>query len=138
MTQNYSDLDFLPLKVVSDGRDGKRRFDKRDRKRLIEACLQPGVSVAGMALRAGVNANLLRRWICEHQKEYRGTRAMQVSGDATAVFVPVVEMARADPQPPLPKLPPPHREATRVAQRPAAPSRSGSSAVPRTRRWCRR
>jgi hypothetical protein len=35
MTQNYSDLDFLPLKVVSVGRDGKRRFDKRDRKRLI-------------------------------------------------------------------------------------------------------
>jgi transposase len=121
MTQNHSDSDFLPLKVVSVGRDGKRRFDKRDRQRLIEACLQPGVSVAGMALRAGVNANLLHRWICEHQKEYRGTRAMQVSGDAAA-FVPVVEIARADPQQPLPKLPP-HREVTREAQRPAAPSR---------------
>jgi transposase len=121
MTQNHSDSDFLPLKVVSVGRDGKRRFDKRDRQRLIEACLQPGVSVAGMALRAGVNANLLHRWICEHEKEYRGTRATQVSGDAAA-FVPVIEIARADPQPSLPKLPPPHREATRVAQRPAAPS----------------
>jgi transposase len=44
-----------------------------------------------------------------------------VSGDAAA-FVPVVEIARADPQLPLPKLPP-HREAARAAQRPAAPSR---------------
>jgi transposase len=122
MTQNYSDSDFLPLKVVSVGRDGKRRFDKKDRQRFIEACLQPGVSIAGMALRAGVNANLLHRWICEYQKEDRGTRATQVPGDAAA-FVPVVEIARADLQPPLPKLPPPHREATRVEQRLAAPSR---------------
>jgi len=122
MTQNYLDLDFLPLKVVSVGRDGKRRFDKRDRQRLIEACLQPGVSVAGMALRARVNANLLHRWICEHEKTYRGEGATQVSGDAPA-FVSVVEIACADPQPPLPQLPPPHRDATRIAQRPLAPSR---------------
>ncbi len=101
MTQNHSDSDFLPLKVISVGRDGKRRFDKRDRQRLIEACLQPGVSVAGMALRAGVNANLLHRWICEHQKECRGTRAMQVSGDAAA-FVPVgVSAGAVQPQPRL-------------------------------------
>ena len=122
MTQNYSDLDFLPLKVASVGRDGKRRFDKLDRQRLIEACLQPGVSVAGIALRAGVNANLLRRWICEHQKEHRDTRATQVSGDAAA-FVPVVESAGAEAQPQLPRLTAPHREAPRVAQRPAASSR---------------
>ena len=119
MTQNYSDLDFLPLKAVSVRRDGKRRFDKGDRQRLIEACLQPDVSVAGMALRAGVNANLLRRWIDEHQQEQRGTRATQVSEDVTA-FVPIVEIARADLQPQLPRLPPP---ATRIPQHPAAPSR---------------
>jgi len=83
-----SDSDFLPLKVISVGRDGKRRFDKRDRQRLIEACLQPGVSVAGMALRARVNANLLHRWICEHEKTYRGEAATQGSRDAAA-FVPV-------------------------------------------------
>jgi len=122
MTQNYSDLDFLPLKAVSVRRDGKRRFDKGDRQRLIEACLQPDVSVAGMALRAGVNANLLRRWIDEHQQEQRGTRATQVSEDVTA-FVPIVEIARPDPQPQRPRLPPPHHEATRIPRQPAAPSR---------------
>ena len=100
MTQNYSDLDFLPLKVVSAGRDGKRCFDERNRKRLIETCLQPEVSVADMALTAGVNANLLRRWICEHQKEHRDTRVTPVSGNEAA-FVPVVESAGAEAQPQL-------------------------------------
>jgi transposase len=122
MTQNDSDLDFLPLKAVSVRRDGKRRFDKRDRQRLIEACLQPDVSVAGMALRAGVNANLLRRWIDEHQQKQRGTRATQVSEDVTA-FVPIVEIARADPEPQRPRLAPPRREATRIPEYPVAPSR---------------
>ena len=44
MSEN--NLDFLPLKVVSVGVDGKRRFAEHDKRRLIEACLQPGVSVA--------------------------------------------------------------------------------------------
>ncbi|WP_434113711.1 hypothetical protein [Paraburkholderia caffeinilytica] len=52
-----SNLDFLPLKIVSVGVDGKRRFDQHDRFRLIEACLLPSVSVARMAREAGVNAN---------------------------------------------------------------------------------
>jgi transposase len=121
MTQNYSALDFLPLKAVSVRRDGKRRFDKRDRQRLIDACLQPDVSVAGMALRAGVNANLLRRWIDEHQQKQRVTKATPISEDAMA-FVPIVEIAPADPQPQRPRLPP-HREATRIPQHPAAHSR---------------
>jgi transposase len=73
-----------------------------------------------MALRAGVNANLLRRWICEHQKEHRDTSVTPVSENAAA-FVPVVESAGAKAQPQLPRLAPPHREAPPVAQRPAAP-----------------
>jgi transposase len=30
---------------------------------MIEACLRPGVSVARVALKHGINANLLRTWI---------------------------------------------------------------------------
>ena len=122
MTQNDLDWDFLPLKAVSVSRDGKRLFDKRDKQRLIEACLQSGVSIASMALRAGMNANLLRRWIDEHQQKQRVTKATPISEDAMA-FVPIVEIARADPAPQLPRLPPPHRETTRIPQHPAAPSR---------------
>ncbi|WP_438392824.1 IS66-like element accessory protein TnpA [Caballeronia sp. DA-9] len=36
--------------------------------------MQPGVSVAGLALQAGVNVNLLRRWIKLHQ-QCNGTAA---------------------------------------------------------------
>ncbi|WP_398313500.1 transposase [Zoogloea sp.] len=32
---------------------------------LIEACSEPGVSVAGVALANGINANQLRRWMRE-------------------------------------------------------------------------
>ena len=64
---NQNDSDFLPLRVTHTSPDGKRSYDRRDKQRLIEVCLQPGISVAGMALKAGVNANLLRRWICRYQ-----------------------------------------------------------------------
>ncbi|MFJ2456467.1 transposase [Pseudomonas protegens] len=58
-----NDLTFLPLKVINVGGRGKRTFDPDGKRRLIEACLQPGVSISGMALRAGINANQLRKWI---------------------------------------------------------------------------
>lgn len=53
-------IDELSLKVVNVGRDGKRRYDRQAQQRLIETCLMPNVSVAGLALQAGINANLLR------------------------------------------------------------------------------
>lgn len=121
MTQDYSDVDFLPLKVLSARQDGKRRFDKEDKQKLIEVCLQPGVSVAGMALKAGVNANLLRRWIDDQQqKHYRGTQARQVSGEGAA-FVPMVEIAQSKVQAQRAQLPP-HREGTGIARYSGAPS----------------
>jgi len=61
MTQIDSDAALLAVTLV--GRDGKRRYDSQSKRRLVEDCLQPGVSVAGLALKAGVNANSLRRWI---------------------------------------------------------------------------
>lgn len=36
---------------------------------VIDACLQPGVSVAGVALANGLNANYLRRWVKEHREQ---------------------------------------------------------------------
>jgi transposase len=55
-----------PLRVEAVGvlRNSRRRYDPARKRRLVEACLQPGVSLAGVALRHGVNANLLQmgRW----------------------------------------------------------------------------
>jgi transposase len=35
----------------------------------VAACLQPGVSIASVALARGLNANLLRRWIVDAEQE---------------------------------------------------------------------
>jgi transposase len=49
--------------VVSVSRNGKRRYDPIWKERLIAAALEPGVSIARLALEHGVNANQLRNWV---------------------------------------------------------------------------
>jgi transposase len=77
--------------VVKRQRDGRRRFDPQAKRALIEACLKPGVSVAGLALEHGVNANLLRKWVSQHQRAHGNAvaRRAAVPRQATA-FIPVV------------------------------------------------
>jgi transposase len=60
--------DRLRVSLGSDGmrRDGRRRYDDDSKLTLVKACLRPGVSLAGMALKHGVNANLLRKWVVGH------------------------------------------------------------------------
>ena len=41
----------------------KRRHREEFKDELVRACSEPGVSVAGIALANGVNANLLRKWM---------------------------------------------------------------------------
>ncbi len=41
----------------------KRHHSLEFRQRVIDAALQPGASIAGVALAHGLNANLLRKWI---------------------------------------------------------------------------
>jgi transposase len=85
-------LDFLPLRVTHVAPDGRRSFNRQDKRQLIEACLQPGVSVAGMALKANVNANQLRQWIHKYQTARQDTDAQNTVHRTMAAFVPVVEI----------------------------------------------
>ena len=52
---------------VKLGRAGRtrRRYSDDFKSKVIEACQQPGVSMASVALANGLNANLLRRWVVE-------------------------------------------------------------------------
>ncbi len=50
------------------GRRRRRTFDPAFKAELVAACQHPGVSVAAIALDHGLNANLLRRWITEHER----------------------------------------------------------------------
>ena len=73
--------------VVGHKRDGRSCYDREAKRELIEASLRPGVSVAGMALRHGINANSLRTWIRRFQLE-REERLGAGGPAATAQFSP--------------------------------------------------
>jgi len=92
----------LRLEVVGVLRNGRRRYDPASKQRLVEACLQPGVSLAGVAMQHGVNANLLRKWVAgQQQQRQRNGVAVGAIDRATEVFVPVVELSgvAASPEP---------------------------------------
>ena len=45
----------------------RRRHTGEFKAQVVAACLQPGVSIAGVALANGLNANLLRNWVQAHR-----------------------------------------------------------------------
>jgi len=121
MTQD--DLSFFPLRVTRVGVGGKRSFDPIDKRRLIEACLQPGASLSGLALKAGVNANQLHKWVRLHERSNTPVRDGTVVG--ASAFVPVV--AIDGPAPVLTAVPAarpvPEREPSRLSPRTATSAR---------------
>jgi len=91
VTEHNSEL--LSSMVVKRHRDGRRRFDAKAKRALVEQCLQPGVSVAGLALEHGVNANLLRKWIMRYQQERDGASTAALPAPVeTSAFVPVATL----------------------------------------------
>ena len=118
------DLSFLPLKVNRVGPTGKRTFDPDGKRRLVQAGRRPGVSISGLALKAGVNANQLRKWV----RDDEGERAQVATGAAVTVepaFVPVVTLAEvSQPVEPTGELAAvARREAAAPGQRATAPAR---------------
>jgi len=55
---------------------------------VINACQVPGASVAGIALAHGINANQVRRWMCERGVSLP-TRCAAPTLDDTPAFVPM-------------------------------------------------
>ena len=56
------------LEVVKVTSNGRRYYGRAGKARLVEACLEPGISVARLALEHGVNANQLRKWVSKYQE----------------------------------------------------------------------
>lgn len=50
----------------------RRRHTDEFKAQVVAACLQPGVSIAGVALANGLNANLLRNWVQAHRDRQAG------------------------------------------------------------------
>lgn len=77
----------------------RRRYHKEEFKQaVVEACCEPGVSVSGIALANGVNANQVWRWMRE-----RGltppSRRVVLPRSAIPAFVPVTIPSEAEPLP---------------------------------------
>ena len=77
--------------VVGQRSNGRCRYDPEAKRELVEACLQPGVSVARMALEHGINANLLRKWINQHREN--SSSVPPSTPVMLSAFAPVLSMA---------------------------------------------
>jgi transposase len=53
------------------GRRRRRKHSAEFKAQLVQACEQPGMSSAAIAMANGINANLLRRWV--NDAEQRGS-----------------------------------------------------------------
>ena len=55
----------------------------------VASCMQPGMSMAAVAMAQGVNANLLRRWVRDAEMNSGTTAEAPMAQEAKTVFVPV-------------------------------------------------
>lgn len=73
------------------GRRRRRKHSAEFKAQLVQACEQPGMSSAAIAMANGINANLLRRWV--NDAEQRGSTVIAPSPPpsppATPEFIPL-------------------------------------------------
>ena len=63
----------------------RRRHSAALKEEILDACAEPGASVAGVALSYGVNANLVHRW----RREAKRPIGLQLPQHNPAEFVPL-------------------------------------------------
>ena len=55
-------MNTIPEQVI-DGRRRRRIHSDAFKANAVALCMQPGMSMAAVAMANGINANLLRRWV---------------------------------------------------------------------------
>lgn len=65
----------------------RRRHSAAFKAEAVKACMQPGVSIAAVALHYRLNANLLRRWVAAQEELDAAGQARQSMMVPTAEFV---------------------------------------------------
>lgn len=84
-----------------DGRRRRRLHSDEFKANAVASCMQPGMSMAAVAIANGVNANLLRRWVREAELRPGGDRrdapvaTIAPPSAATPAFVPMQLPARS-------------------------------------------
>ena len=83
-------MDTYPIELPARRR--RRRHSAEFKAAVIEACNQPGVSIAAVALANGLNANLLRKWVQRAEVSESGNHPSPFhipSSDPSPAFVPL-------------------------------------------------
>ena len=79
----------MDTKVVKAApRRTRRRHDSEFKAQVIAACLQPGVSLAAIALANGLNANMLRKWVRDHRMGIGSDGSPPDRGQVRSAMVP--------------------------------------------------
>ena len=83
-----------------------RTYTRQFKAELVAACQSPGASIAAIAGQHGMNANVLHRWLKEHQQSGRhqriacsSTAQSLVTSPSVAAFIAVKLPATATPEP---------------------------------------
>ena len=72
-----------------------RTYTRQFKAELVAAAKQPGASIAALALQHGMNANVLHRWLKEHEQDARHQLiSLSSSGESLATssvpaFIPI-------------------------------------------------
>jgi transposase len=86
------------LRVTVMHPNGRRSLDPVSKARLVESCLQPGASVAQLALNHRANSNRLSKWIDKQRLANKET--LPTAPPSTPAFIPVhIEAAAPDLRP---------------------------------------
>jgi transposase len=68
----------------------RRRHSEEFKAQVVMASRQPGVSMAAVAMAHGINANLLRRWVCQRAALPQEVVTANASSDASrSAFIPL-------------------------------------------------
>ena len=74
----------------------RRRHSQAFKAEAVAACKQPGISIAAVALRYQLNANLLRRWVAEQEGRNAPAQARTMAVSAPAFFPLCQQRLNAD------------------------------------------
>ena len=85
---------------LRDGRQRRRRHGEDFKAHVVAECARPGVSIAAIALRHGLNANLLRRWVAQAGViDGEGRQEDRPTNTGLGAFVPVAIAPHAATEP---------------------------------------
>lgn len=94
-------MNTIPEQAIA-GRRRRRTHSDEFKADAVAACMQPGISMAAVAMSREINANLLRRWVREAEAPSQAVDVDLSPGSRPALpkpaFVPLPMPAEAAPQ----------------------------------------